>query len=583
MPISPSNIQGYRFESSAERRIYDAAVKEKLFANSAKYLFHSLSLCNTGTSKLKGEIDFVYMDSDCILFLEVKGGAVKYDASTADWYVMGGTKKGDPFKQAYDGLFQTRDYHLPGLFKGFHVSGRLGFGIGVMFPDCLKPEDFTRRRISSMEYEPDLVYDHSDAQGEMSFGRYIDRLKAYWTAHPQNSGRSGISSKELSTIADFFRRSFHFTLPVIGLLDQAVKDQQHFTRMQMYSLDTLDYNPSRAALIQGGPGTGKTILALELLRRKCEEGKKVLFVCYNKNLITHLRTKLSLLGIKEGFAEMRHLHGLLRDQQYLNSQLPGIRDEDSDYWFTELPLFFNKNLRAEFRGSFDYLIIDEGQDILNEYQFDALGSLLKGGLDSGAFTVFMDKDFQNIYNTDAEEYFSFLKEAYPTVVLPLKLNCRNTVSMIKTASVQTGLPKMDCLRQVDNWPSQIKYYASEKDRDNQLMARLSELEAHGICREEISILCADKSQVGQVLALAPSKLHSGALKEKNKTAVLTIHAYKGLENQFILTLGPVNYDPSNLRQMHLLYIAGTRACVQGTVYIDRRFKYLIEERYDQMN
>lgn len=159
MPISPSSLNGYEFASQAEQEIYRVAVKSNYFNNSDRYLFHSLNMVKTGGKKIKAEIDFVYLDSDCLLFLEVKGGPVKFNSVTNQWYVLGGTQPGDPFKQAYDALFYTRDILLPDLFNGRSVSGRLIYGIGVLFPDTLKPSEFSRSSSGQMELDPELIYD----------------------------------------------------------------------------------------------------------------------------------------------------------------------------------------------------------------------------------------------------------------------------------------------------------------------------------------------------------------------------------------------------------------------------------------
>lgn len=108
MPLSPSSLNGYEFKSHAEEGIYVAAAESQYFNNNEKYLFHSLNMVKTGGKKIKGEIDFVYMDRDCILFLEVKGGSVKFDSLRNQWFVLGGTEPGDPFDQAYKALFFTR-------------------------------------------------------------------------------------------------------------------------------------------------------------------------------------------------------------------------------------------------------------------------------------------------------------------------------------------------------------------------------------------------------------------------------------------------------------------------------------------
>jgi hypothetical protein len=93
MPLSPSSLDGYEFNSHAEEKVYQSAYDSGYFDNNERYLFHSLNMAHTGNRKLKAEIDFVYFDRDCMLFLEVKGGQVKFDSLRNDWYVLGGTRR----------------------------------------------------------------------------------------------------------------------------------------------------------------------------------------------------------------------------------------------------------------------------------------------------------------------------------------------------------------------------------------------------------------------------------------------------------------------------------------------------------
>ena len=580
MPISPSSLNGYSFNSEAEKKVYIEANYSGYFNNSDKYLFHSLNIVKTGNNRVKAEIDFVYLDNECILFLEVKGGNIKFDSSKNEWWVLGGTERGDPFSQAYSGLFQTRDVLLPNLFKGRTIPWRLTYGIGVLFPDCIKPVEFSKYTNGQMEYDPELIYDYTDHK-KNGLILFIKKLKKYWADHPQFANRIGISNKEVSTISKYFRQDLHFTLPVSDLLKKADIETMRFTGMQMYILDNLKLNPGKGGVIMGGPGTGKTILALELLKRKLEEGKKVLFICYNKNLAEHLLIQCKNFHY-EGEYEIHNIHQMYMDENFIQGNIGPII-ESKTYWTQDLPLLFVRNINENKKQYFDYIIIDEGQDILNEYHFDALGTLLKGGLESGNWAVFMDKDYQNIYNPDVEEYYSYLRDVYPCFVNLLQLNCRNTMSTIKRASIQTGFPEMTCLRTDETWKSEIKFYSSDIDLKNRINDTIIKMENDGIERKYITILCSERAQLEEIINSNRNKYAESAFEVNEKINVSTIHSYKGLENQFILICGPKNFDPNDKNQMSLVFIANTRATAQSIFFLDRRFEQIIINRITEIN
>ena len=77
------------------------------------------------------------------------------------------------------------------------------------------------------------------------------------------------------------------------------------TNEQREAIDQLD--GQRKVLIQGRAGTGKTILALEFARRKLEEDKSVLYLCYNRPLTEEI--KLKTRGTK---IDVFNFHGLCR-------------------------------------------------------------------------------------------------------------------------------------------------------------------------------------------------------------------------------------------------------------------------------
>jgi superfamily I DNA/RNA helicase len=116
------------------------------------------------------------------------------------------------------------------------------------------------------------------------------------------------------------------------------------------------------------------------------------------------------------------------------------------------------------------------------------------------------------------------------------------------------------------WKSEIKFYSSNTDLINKVNDVVIKMTQTGIDRKYITILCATKEQLTGILQSAPNKYAEGAFEIEGRVNVTTIHAYKGLENRFILICGPDDYDPNNRKQMSLIYIANTKATAQSIFF-----------------
>lgn len=561
MPISPTSLDAVEFNSKNERDILLIARRSNLFKNESTWLYYSLKINETGTAKIVGESDFVYFDSTHLLFLEVKGGEVRYDSLNDRWLVMGGSKEKDPFKQCASLMFQVRDILIPKLFDGKKISDRLIFGYGTMFPESIKPREMRNHVNGTIEYHADLIYDCYDFVSPQGLAGYINRLKSFWTsrhAHKQQA-HTGISYKEQKTISDYFRVNLHFQLPPSIIVDRERETLKHFTSFQSFILDNIELNPNSGAIIVGGPGTGKTLLATELALQRERNNQTVLLICFNKNLAAHLRQKLDTSSVK-----VIHLHGLYSELMTLNKW---HYDGDEENLFDQaLPLFILQKMESLDFRMYDYLIIDEGQDLLNEYHLDVLDRLLKGGFKSGKWSLFIDILNQNIYNRKyAQEYLNFFRDTYPNFINSLKVNCRNTTNIINYAHLLTSLPPMPCLR-TDN------YYKCQSKYGNSYGEIISEIavDIHQLCSQNesikgsITILCYSSDQIQMVMKsdIKAVLFESGC----EGITVSSIQGFKGLENSYVYIIGPEKYFPEDENQMSILYIGVTRATTRCVVY-----------------
>lgn len=560
MPISPTSLDAVEFNSKNEKDLILIAKKSNLFQSESTWLYYSLKINETGTAKIIGESDFVYFDSTHLLFLEVKGGEVRYDSLNDRWMVMGGSKEKDPFKQCASLMFQVRDVLIPKLFDGKRISDRLVFGYGTMFPESVKPREMKNHVNGTIEYHSDLIYDCYDFVSPQGFAGYINRLKAFWSVRHayKKQGLAGISFKEQKTISDYFRVNLHFQLPPSIIVERERETLRHFTSFQSFILDNIELNQNSGAIVVGGPGTGKTLLATELAMKKERSEGKVLLLCFNRNLAAHLRLKMSATS-----AKVVHLHGLYSEIMAHNKW---HYDGGENLFDEALPLFILQKLESVSIETYDYLIIDEGQDILNEYHFDVLNKLLNGGFKSGRWTLFIDILNQNIYNRKhAQEYFNFFRDSFPNFINTLKVNCRNTTNIIDYAHVLTSLPPMHCLRTDNYYKCQSKYGSSYDDIISSISKDIQELcSQNELMKSNITILCYSNDQIQMVLKseIKAVLFESGC----SDITVSSIQGFKGLENSYVYIIGPEKYYPDDENQMSVLYIGITRATTRCLVY-----------------
>jgi hypothetical protein len=573
--VKPENI------NRGESKFYDLASRSNLFeSDNSVYLFHSLKISEPGYNKLLGEADFVYLDKQYLIVFEIKGGDVKYNSATSEWWILGGTEKGDPFSQAAKNIFSIRRTLSEFTKLNFNSGQGLIFGYGVIFPDTLKPKEFKKKENGTIEYDPQLIGDYSDISDDKSLARYIERLKEYWSSHSKykhnyDTGQIGIDERTLINIKNFFRRDIRFDVPNSEILKLTDRKIESYTEQQKSVLVSVNFNRGKGSIILGGPGTGKTILASELAISKSAEGT-VLFVCYNNNLADFIRYKFSDTTNIHVFS----VHKLYA--QYLNKfnvQLNKSSYSDSEFYNELFPMTFYDILetyKAQI-ALYDFIVIDEGQDIFNEFHLLGLTSILKGGIESGDWAIFMDYNYQKIYNAFDEEFFNYFRYKYSSVTFALTLNCRNHTDIAKKASCYTKLERQDCLRK-EGSPSVITYFYEQKDMHKKLRKKLNELISSGVPPSSIAVLCWNKNSKEMIISSEEEKF-TEYNPASDKICVTTIHGYKGLEAHYVIVpdLQEDTYNYKKPEQANLLYIAFSRAKTQFILQAHASYETIFDD------
>jgi len=295
------------------------------------------------TAKKSGifrEGDFIIQGPDGhILVMEAKGGQPSCNPLTGEWTLPDGK---NPFLQL--------DAEGRGVIERI-VAKADELGVSPPFIDKVLalPDLELARECEHYEGVPRARF---VAAGDL-------RGFALWWDRRFSNKRRDCSLEDARRI---FESVFAIGLPATATrrtLDFADRIIEQQTECGYELLDALSEN--HQLLFNGGPGTGKTWLAIEQARRWTDEGAKVLFLCYNIQLEHWLKQVCAKLSRDIYVFSYQSLGEMLLNRPH--PDFDGKREEGTHYFEQTLPeALWVKVNSPDFRPLFDVLIVDEAQD-----------------------------------------------------------------------------------------------------------------------------------------------------------------------------------------------------------------------------
>lgn len=532
---------GEEIKSNAERKMYD--VLQELNLKNACVL-HSLGLPRH-RSKIYGEIDFVVVCERGVACLEIKGGRVECrdgQWTFIDRYGTERVKPEGPFAQVTGNMFSLRDI-LKKRFEGNPHMKNILMASGVVFPDITFHSD-------SQEIIPEIIYDRTteDISG------YMNQVFDYWQQR-QHREPSKLSPSDIREVVQFLRADFCFIPSLNDRLEQVEQKLVRLTKEQAQLMQALGMNDH--LIVEGGAGTGKTLLAAEFARRQLEQGARVLYLTYNKNLAHHVMRSLP----ETDQLKVVNIHALFGE--YVPVDVEELQKDPQKYFAQILPERFYDYISEKQSTDpdaadmqYDLLIMDEGQDILKPLYLYSLDCLLKGGLDHGKWAVFYDEK-QNIYNPEYQDGMDILR-SYSHTKFRLFVNCRNTVQIGTCSAKASGVTFAEFMRENGEEVGKISY-EDEKDFGGKIKEIMKTLREGKVSPGDITFLSPKKYQNSKLAALklTVNELRDDFKPDPSVPVFATIQGFKGLDAKVVILC-----DVEALRRetfSQYIYLAGTRA------------------------
>lgn len=470
-------------------------------------VLHSVYVDNLRNPTRPFEIDFVILIPEycAVICLEVKGGY--YEVRNGQWYrpYSDEPEVVSPPDQAKNAMFalknQFQDSH-------FHRESPLSLECAVAFTDGETPAG------QSLPKSLAVLIGSGDATNP-------DKLAKRLADHAADRFRRISISPMAPQLAQIALDNLQSDLnPPQGTIMQetifrsdleTLRPQLlRLTTDQLNSLKRVKLNPR--CVIDGAAGTGKTVLAMELAQQRCNEGETVALLCSNPHLsqrfeewaqtysrdnegtvVAGTPATLPFWAFKaDSILKDKHWRRLQNSPDLERSLKFGYLDNQWEQFIGATV----KDLRKT--GIFDYLVVDEAQNLCAPVFLELMDALLTAGLADGHWTMFGDFTNQNIVSPSLENGRDALKNFglnWSNDVL--ETNCRNTHEIAAAVSKFVGIDA-PIISGVHGPLVETKYFDSSSDLDDLLDNLVRDLKDRDFDSRQIILLTSSNDKDDKV-------------------------------------------------------------------------------------
>lgn len=503
-------------------------------------IFHNLPWSTVwGGEQHIGELDIVVVSPEGhLVVLEVKAGDLQVEGGLLVKHYAHGSKKvvSDQVQRQHSALL----HRLKALsLEKLRIDSLLVLPDYHVQSECLS---YTRERII-------------DAS---QFDQLCHRVRSIFSFAPVNDAYR-------KRVIDFLSNRFDVLPDVASHIGQL---QQATTQLASGLATWVPHisHPSRTYVIEATAGSGKTQLALALLKKAASVKQRGGYLCFNRPLADHLAR------LAPSSAEVTNFHQLCRDVYESQGHTADFSQA------TMLSIIEDHFLKVSglLTPKWDLLIIDESQDFEHVWASSLL-SLLK---DDGHLYVMGDAN-QQLYKRDS---FS----ADDAVLIQCTDNFRSPRRIVDLINQLELTPKHIQARSVfaGDLPHFNTYAEGQVNSMTALNARLQALWANGFTPEQVVVLTwgginSSQALKQEVLGGEPTQRFTGQYDKagnpiwtEGRLKVESLYRFKG-QSAPAIVLCEIDIEKLTERDKRKLFVGLTRAQMQVDLILSERAAHVL--------
>ena len=362
--------------------------KNNLLENETWYLKHDYNLSTHPASKgkVEGQIDFILLSKYGILIIEIKGGGLRVDENDQyfSYNKSGEYKTQNPFNQAKEYTHTLKELIDESVFiyRAVVLPSEAGFQLKGPQLEGYKNLFFSKKNFSNFNDGEDdeainkIFFDFLINLAKSSRSRILKQLNPSWTAEKINQKRfekyPELSSKKLKSL-----KSQLFPVQSSYGYNPDRINSEIILKENYEILKGLRRN--RKVIIQGAPGTGKTVLAKKFLAENILKQQKGIYYCANKLIKSKIENTIT-------------------------------RDYGIDNSLITFKVYSENDVNEDFLNEMEFVIFDEAQEYFNKGLFELIEKF-ENELESPKLLVLYDPKQTIIYNfNDIAFYTDFYIE-----------------------------------------------------------------------------------------------------------------------------------------------------------------------------